>query len=216
MRTNRLPPLLAWLLLACASPAAALGAASPSAPGKPSPRRRRTTPHAPPAGGGRGRRGRARPGAGQRALQREPRPRALRLRDPHRALGPRPHHRLPHPRGGPGGGHGLGRPVAAGERGGLRPRHGVRPAAPIGAARAEARRGWAPRGSVEQLDRLIIATRRRGRRVGGHRRLAPAVRGLLGIPHRRRHLHLAAAHWTTAAPRSSTRKASWWASARSS
>ena len=37
MRTNRLPPLLAWLLLACASPAAALGAANPSAPGTPAP-----------------------------------------------------------------------------------------------------------------------------------------------------------------------------------
>ena len=52
---------------------------------------------------------------GNARSQRDPRAPSDRLRRPHRALRPRPHHRLPHPRGGPGGGHRLQRPDAAGD-----------------------------------------------------------------------------------------------------
>jgi hypothetical protein len=48
-------------------------------------------------------------------------------------------------------------------------------------------------GKVESLDRMLVAATGGGQPLGGHRRIQAPVRGLLGVPHRRGDLHLAAA-----------------------
>ena len=110
-----------------------------------------------------------------------------------RPAGARAHHRLPHPRGRPGRDHHQQRPHRARHRGRVRPRHRLRAAAPVRAPRREAdpprrlRQGRLARPHAGGRER------RRGEPLGRDRGVEAPVRGLLGVPHRRRDLHLAAA-----------------------
>ena len=106
---------------------------------------------------------------------------------------PGPHHRLPDPRGRRRRPRRRQRPRAPGAPGGLRPRHRLRPGAGPRAAAAQAgaaRRTAATRATSRCWSPAAATTAPQLGPAG----VAPAVLRLLGVPHRRRAVHLAAAH----------------------